>query len=129
MRCPKERIPATSEFLKSIALRMHTRRTFKGRISRNSAPRQTTWSGPENLSTPSRFHSLRRRRRSALDRNTKQEVLQMELKRNGSQASAGGPVEYFTGMVRVDPLFTGPGPSRTSGAYVTFEPCSRSNWH
>src|SRR2546423_12608834 len=53
----------------------------------------------------------------------------MELKRNGSQSSARGPAEYFTGMVRIDSLFKAPGPSRTSGAYVTFEPCSRSNWH
>ncbi len=53
----------------------------------------------------------------------------MELKRNGSQPSARGPSEYFTGTVRVDPLFKAPGPSRASGAYVTFEPCARSNWH
>ena len=53
----------------------------------------------------------------------------MELKRNGSQASAGGPAEYFTGRVRIDPLFKAPEPSRTSGAYVTFDPGSRSNWH
>ena len=53
----------------------------------------------------------------------------MELKRNGSQPSAHGPPEYFTGTVRVDPLFKAPEPARTSGAYVTFEPCSRSNWH
>src|SRR5438128_6025342 len=50
----------------------------------------------------------------------------MELKRNGSQPSAQGPAEYFTGTVRVDPLFKAPEPARTSGAYVTFEPCSRS---
>ncbi len=53
----------------------------------------------------------------------------MELKRKGSQPSARGPAEYFTGTVRVDPLFKAPGPARTSGAYVTFEPCARSHWH
>src|SRR6266446_2502352 len=53
----------------------------------------------------------------------------MELKRNGSQPSARGPAEYFTGTVRIDPLFKAPEPSRASGAYVTFEPCARSNWH
>ena len=53
----------------------------------------------------------------------------MELKRNGSQASAAGQAEYFTGKVRIDPLFKAPAPSRSSGAYVTFEPCARSNWH
>ncbi len=53
----------------------------------------------------------------------------MEIKRNGSQASTKGPAEYFTGTVRVDQLFKAPGPARANGAYVTFEPCARSNWH
>src|SRR2546429_8374911 len=53
----------------------------------------------------------------------------MHLTRNGSQPSARGPAEYFTGTVRVDPLFKAPEPARASGAYVTFEPCARSNWH
>ena len=53
----------------------------------------------------------------------------MELKRNGSQPSVQGPAGYFTGTVRVDPLFKAPAPARTSGAYVTFEPGARSNWH
>jgi len=53
----------------------------------------------------------------------------MELKRNGTQPSAKGPAEYFTGTVRVDPLFTSTAPARTSAAVVTFEPGSRSNWH
>ena len=53
----------------------------------------------------------------------------MELKRNGSQSSSQGPAEYFTGSVRVDPLFKAPQPARGSGAYVTFEPCAHSNWH
>ena len=53
----------------------------------------------------------------------------MELRKNGSQPSARGPAEYFTGTVRVDQLFKAPAPSRSSGAYVTFEPGARSNWH
>ena len=53
----------------------------------------------------------------------------MELKRSGSQPSARGPAEYFTGTVRIDPLFKASEPARSSGAYVTFEPCARSNWH
>src|SRR5258708_33231012 len=53
----------------------------------------------------------------------------MELRRNGSQASARGPAEYFTGTVRIDQLFKAPSPARASGAYVTFEPGARSNWH
>ena len=53
----------------------------------------------------------------------------MDIKRNGSQPPARGPAEYFTGTVRIDQLFKAPGPARASGAYVTFEPCARSNWH
>jgi len=53
----------------------------------------------------------------------------MDLKRNGSQQSARGPAEYFTGTVRIDQLFKAPSPGRSSGAYVTFEPGARSNWH
>jgi quercetin dioxygenase-like cupin family protein len=53
----------------------------------------------------------------------------MELRKNGSQPSARGPAEYFTGTVRVDQLFKSPAPSRSNGAYVTFEPGARSNWH
>lgn len=53
----------------------------------------------------------------------------MELKLNGSQPSARGPAEFFTGTVRIDPLFKAPAPARSAGAYVTFEPCARSHWH
>lgn len=40
-----------------------------------------------------------------------------------------GPADYFTGSVRVDPLFQNPEPSRVTGGLVTFEPGARSNWH
>src|SRR5207245_9480447 len=53
----------------------------------------------------------------------------MELKRNGPQPSGKGPDEYFTGNVRVDPLFEAPDPARVRGASVTFEPGARSAWH
>lgn len=53
----------------------------------------------------------------------------MEIKRCGSQPSAKGPDEYFTGTVRVDFLFTPNEPDRTSAAYVTFEPGARTAWH
>jgi quercetin dioxygenase-like cupin family protein len=53
----------------------------------------------------------------------------MKLTTNGSQPSSRGPAEYFTGTVRIDQLFKAPAPSRSSGAYVTFEPGARSNWH
>ena len=53
----------------------------------------------------------------------------MEIKQGGTQASQKAPAEHFTGTVRLDPLFAQPPPARVSGAYVTFEPCSRSDWH
>ena len=53
----------------------------------------------------------------------------MEIKRSGSQPSGKGPVEYFTGTVRVDPLFNAPAPARVLGASVTFEPGARTAWH
>ncbi len=53
----------------------------------------------------------------------------MEIKRGGSQPSRKGPAEYFSGSVRVDPLFEAPAPARVSGGSVTFEPGARSAWH
>ena len=53
----------------------------------------------------------------------------MEIKRSGSQPSGKGPAEYFTGAVRIDPLFEAPDPARARGASVTFEPGARSAWH
>src|SRR5260221_14774098 len=53
----------------------------------------------------------------------------MEIKRSGSQASRPGPPEYFTGTVRIDPLFDAPDPARVAGASVTFEPGARTAWH
>ena len=53
----------------------------------------------------------------------------MDIKRAGSQPSAKGPAEYFTGNVRIDPLNFPPAPARVSCASVTFEPGARSAWH
>ena len=53
----------------------------------------------------------------------------MEITRNGSRPSGKGPAEYFTGAVRVDPLFSPPDPARVSGSSVTFEPGARTAWH
>ena len=49
--------------------------------------------------------------------------------RAGSQASYPGPAEWFTGSVRVDPLFAAPLPATVSGGLVTFEPGARTDWH
>jgi quercetin dioxygenase-like cupin family protein len=53
----------------------------------------------------------------------------MKIKRGGSQPSTKGQAEYFTGTVRIDPLFQANDPARAVGASVTFEPGSRTAWH
>ena len=53
----------------------------------------------------------------------------MQVKRCGSQPSGTGPADYFTGTVRIDPLFDTRDPQRVSGASVTFEPGARTAWH
>jgi quercetin dioxygenase-like cupin family protein len=53
----------------------------------------------------------------------------MDIKRSGSQPSTKGSTEYFTGAVRIDPLFQANDPARVVGASVTFEPGSRTTWH
>ena len=53
----------------------------------------------------------------------------MEIKRSGSQASKKGPADWFTGTVRIDPLFQTTPPTRVGGSSVTFEPGARTAWH
>jgi quercetin dioxygenase-like cupin family protein len=53
----------------------------------------------------------------------------MEITRNGSQPSGKGPNDWFTGTVRIDPLFQAPEPARVAAASVTFEPGARTAWH
>lgn len=53
----------------------------------------------------------------------------MEIKRSGSQPSGKGPGDWFTGTVRIDPLFSAPDPARVAMALVTFEPGARTAWH
>jgi quercetin dioxygenase-like cupin family protein len=53
----------------------------------------------------------------------------MDIQRVGSKPSGKGPAEWFTGTVRVDPLFDRADPARVSGASVTFEPGARTAWH
>lgn len=53
----------------------------------------------------------------------------MELKRKSAQPQRQGPAEYFTGSVRIDPVFDAPDPARVRSATVTFEPGARTAWH
>ena len=53
----------------------------------------------------------------------------MDIKRAGTQPSGSGPADWFTGNVRIDPLFNAPDPARVGAALVTFEPGARTAWH
>jgi quercetin dioxygenase-like cupin family protein len=53
----------------------------------------------------------------------------MEIKRSGTQPATKGAADYFTGTVRIDPLFSPPDPARVAMALVTFEPGARTAWH
>ncbi|RJS93703.1 cupin domain-containing protein [Salinisphaera sp. Q1T1-3] len=53
----------------------------------------------------------------------------MDISKNGTRPSNPGPDDFFTGTVRIDPLFNNDDPARTSGASVTFEPKARTAWH
>ena len=53
----------------------------------------------------------------------------MKITRAGSQPSVKGPETWFTGTVRIDPLFQTEAPARGAGATVTFEPGARTAWH
>ncbi len=53
----------------------------------------------------------------------------LQIARSGSQPSRKGPAEYFTGTVRIDPLFEAAEPARAQGVSVTFEPGARTAWH
>src|SRR5207244_11252719 len=56
-------------------------------------------------------------------------VVSLSIARAGTQPSQKAPAEYFTGSVRIDPLFQANDTSRASGSYVTFEPAARTAWH
>jgi quercetin dioxygenase-like cupin family protein len=56
-------------------------------------------------------------------------IKNMEIRRSGSQASKKAPADWFTGTVRIDPLFEASEPARVRGASVTFEPGARTAWH
>ena len=68
------------------------------------------------------------RRAHAAPSNTTQEE-KMDIARVGSQPSTKGPADWFTGTVRIDPLFQAKAPARAAGNSVTFEPGGRTAWH
>ncbi|MCS3895364.1 quercetin dioxygenase-like cupin family protein [Bradyrhizobium japonicum USDA 38] len=66
---------------------------------------------------------------SAPARLAQAKEIDMDIKRNGSQPSRKGPAEWFSGSVRIDPLFQVPEPGRVGAGQVTFEPGARTAWH
>jgi quercetin dioxygenase-like cupin family protein len=64
-----------------------------------------------------------------LPQNVTTRTLPMDIQRNGLKPSTKGPADWFTGTVRIDPLFQAPSPARVAGASVTFEPGARTAWH
>jgi quercetin dioxygenase-like cupin family protein len=60
---------------------------------------------------------------------TKETLMDIDIKRNGSRPSQKGPADWFTGTVRIDPLFQPAEPARTGAGHVTFEPGARTAWH
>ena len=77
--------------------------------------------------TVSAFGLLRRTHAGTRSAAKKEE--QMEITRVGSQPSNKGPADWFTGTVRIDPLFPARAPARAAGNNVTFEPGARTAWH
>jgi quercetin dioxygenase-like cupin family protein len=67
--------------------------------------------------------------REKKDQSQLKEFIKMDIKRIGSQPSVKGSSEWFTGTVRIDPLFQAPDPALVQGASVTFEPGARTAWH
>jgi quercetin dioxygenase-like cupin family protein len=53
----------------------------------------------------------------------------MQITRSGTRPINPGPADWFTGNVRIEPLFSAPSPARAMGASVTFEPGARTHWH
>jgi quercetin dioxygenase-like cupin family protein len=84
---------------------------------------------PSNRLLTQRLYSCQQQSRNKRRLQSDKESLTMNVRRCGSQPSGKGPAEYFTGNVRIDPLFEAPDPARARGASVTFEPGARSAWH
>lgn len=68
-------------------------------------------------------------RSQVISYSTHKQKSPMEIKKAGTQPSAKGPSDWFTGTVRIDPLFQANAPARAAGANVTFEPGARTAWH
>src|SRR6266568_4600248 len=95
---------------------------------RRVLPRRSVLSGAAGLAMLASTHSCFAQ--APAENETRQGMIGlMDIKRNGSRPSGKGPEAWFTGTVRVDPMFQVGDPARVSGGHVTFEPGARTMWH
>ena len=109
----------------AVSLRV---RTGHAAEARREVTRRSILSSTAGLallaSTPSGFAQT-----PALNLSSNRRNGTVDIKRNGSRPSGKGPEAWFTGAVRVDPVFQAGEPLRVSGGQVTFEPGARTMWH
>jgi quercetin dioxygenase-like cupin family protein len=96
--------------------------------AQRAVARRSVLSGAAGLAMLASARSCFARAPAAND-STMARIGKMDIKRNGSRPSGKGPEAWFTGTVRVDPIFQVGDPTRLSGGQVTFEPGARTMWH
>src|SRR6202041_2868677 len=97
--------------------------------SKSNAAPAPSWSSTTSKKSQPKISPLHISNCRSLVRVESEREKPMEIKSPGSQPSVKGPAEWFTGNVRIDPLFHAPDPARVGGATVTFEPGARTAWH
>jgi quercetin dioxygenase-like cupin family protein len=83
----------------------------------------------QNQAAPFMVQNTSKSMQDLLPGNESSQTQKLDIKRSGSQPSTKGPEEWFTGTVRIDPLFQANDPARAAAASVTFEPSARTAWH
>src|SRR5208282_4957340 len=130
--CDTPSFPAALVKLRSLATARNAITSFRFPEAFMSAPHRPMRVLPPNRAPSRALNSFLsaagcwRRRDCRLAEQTEG---RMEIKRSGSQPSGKGPADWFTGTVRIDPLFAASPPARGAGNAVTFEPGARTAWH
>ena len=123
-------IPGTTKLQRSRRTSPRRRSNLHATISvRSTTSHQRSRCKANAIRKASRNWSIANVPRAATPCERSTEGHKMEIKRAGSQPSGKGPSEWFTGTVRIDPLFQAPDPAWVQGASVTFEPGARTAWH
>src|SRR5215471_10885809 len=100
-----------------------------GSQNRKSFTHRPNSASPSNTRGRSRMHQRARTDLCRGREETRVPTATIDIKRNGSRPSQKGPENWFTGTVRIDPLFQAPEPARVGAGQVTFEPGARTAWH